>query len=63
MDHKILVGWVVALAAINWGLVGLFNVNVVEKVLGVGTVPTTVVYDLIGLVGLYKLYYLTMAKK
>ncbi len=32
---------------LNWGLVGFFNYNLVETVLGTGTV-TTVVYSLVG---------------
>ncbi len=58
-----LVGWVVALAAINWGLVGVLNVNLVEVILGQGTILTKVVYALIGVAGLTKLYNMTMAKK
>lgn len=34
--------------ALNWGLVGLLGLNVVETVLGAGTMPTTVVYVLVG---------------
>lgn len=55
-----LVGWVVALAALNWGLVGLLNVNLVEMVLGAGTMLTKIVYIVIGLVGAYKVYLLAM---
>lgn len=58
-----LVGWVLALAALNWGLVGLLGVNLVETVLGAGTILTKVAYILIGLVGVYKLYWLTMGGK
>lgn len=63
MNQKMLVGWVLALAAINWGLVGVLNVNLVEVVLGAGSTLTKVAYGVIGLVGVYKLYMLTMAKK
>jgi len=62
LDTKKLVGWVVALAAINWGLVGLLNINLVEMVFGMGSMLTRVVYVVIGLVGVYKLYMLTMMK-
>lgn len=55
---KKLVGWVVALAAVNWGLVGLLNVNLVETVLGSGTMLTKLVYIVIGVVGVYKVYLL-----
>lgn len=63
MSTKSVVGWVVAVAAINWGLVGLLNLNLVEAVLGVGTTLTKVVYIVIGLVGVYKAYMLLMGGK
>ena len=40
------------LGAINWGLVGAFNMNLVEHILGVGTMATKVVYVVIGISGL-----------
>ena len=58
-----LVGWVLAIAAINWGLVGLVNVNLVETIFGSTGVITKVVYILIGLAGVYKVYMMTMMKK
>ena len=57
-----LVGWVVSLAAVNWGLVGLLNVNIVEAVLGSESVLTRAVYILIGVAGVYKLYNLMVKK-
>ncbi len=59
MDSKKLIGWTVAIAALNWGLVGLLNINLVESILGQGTMLTKVVYILIGLAGAYKLYMLS----
>ena len=35
---------------LNWGLVGLFGFNLVETLLGVGTL-TTIVYGLVGAAG------------
>ncbi len=58
-----LVGWVLAIAAINWGLVGLVNINLVETVFGSTGIITKVVYILIGLTGVYKVYLMTMVKK
>ena len=58
-----LVGWVLALAAVNWGLVGVLNVNLVEVLLGAGSTLTKVAYGVIGLVGVYKLYLLSMGGK
>lgn len=63
MNQKVIVGWVLALSAINWGLVGVLKVNLVETILGSGSVLSTVAYGLIGLVGVYKVYLLTMGGK
>lgn len=63
MNQKSLIGWVLALAALNWGLVGVLGVNLVESVLGAGTTLTQVAYGVIGLVGVYKIYLLTMGNK
>lgn len=52
------------LGAVNWGLVGLLNLNLVESVLGAGSMLTKVAYILVGLVGVYKAYWmLTGGKK
>lgn len=58
-----LVGWVLALSAINWGLVGVMNVNLVETLVGTGSTLSQVVYALIGVVGVYKLYMLVTGGK
>lgn len=63
MNQKMLIGWVLAIAAINWGLVGVLNVNLVEAVLGAGTTLTKVAYGIIGLVGVYKVYLLAAGGK
>ena len=56
MDTKKLVGWVLVVGAVNWGLVGLLNLNIVESVLGAGSLLTKVVYIAVGLAGVYKGY-------
>ena len=38
---------------LNWGLVGLFNVNLVESLLGADSTLTMVVYVLVGLSAVY----------
>lgn len=64
MDTKQLIGWVLVVGALNWGLVGLLNMNVVESVLGAGSMLTRVVYIVVGLAGAWKLYVmLTGGKK
>ena len=58
--------WVVfvllVVGALNWGLVGLANINVVELILGAVPVLVSLVYILIGVAGLWKLYKVLMAK-
>jgi len=49
------VGLLVAIGAINWGLVGVFQVDLVEKLLGLMTTPARIVYGLIGVAGVLKL--------
>lgn len=45
---------VVVVGAINWGLVGLFEWNLVEEIFGTGTV-TDVIYVIVGVAGLMML--------
>lgn len=40
--------------AVNWGLVGLFGINLVSMLAGTGTL-STVVYTLVGISGVYVL--------
>jgi uncharacterized protein len=44
----------VVVGAINWGLVGLFDWNLVEEIFGTGTV-TDVIYVIVGVAGLLML--------
>lgn len=56
LDTKQLVGWVLVVGALNWGLVGLLGMNLVESILGAGSVLTKGVYIVVGLAGAYKAY-------
>lgn len=47
-----IVGAIAIIGALNWGLVGLFDFNVVTYLFGVGSVITRVVYGVVGLSGL-----------
>ena len=49
------VGGVGGLGAVNWGLVGIFRVDLVAKLLGDMTTAARVVYGLIGVAGLLKI--------
>jgi uncharacterized membrane protein YuzA (DUF378 family) len=44
-----------AIGAINWGLVGIFDFNLVSYLLGETTTITKIVYSLVGISGLYSL--------
>lgn len=47
-----IVALLAGLGALNWGLVALFNVNLVEKVFGVMSTASRIVYGVIGVSGL-----------
>lgn len=48
------------IGALNWGLVGLFNFNLVEAILGVDALFTKVVYTFVGLAGIINIGLLIM---
>lgn len=45
----------VIIGGLNWGLVGLFDFDLVSTIFGVGTLLTRLVYCLVGLSALYKI--------
>ena len=51
----------VIVGGLNWGLVGLFNFDLVAAVLGGIPILQKIVYILVGLSALYAIYY--VAKK
>ena len=46
----------VIIGAINWGLVGLFELDLVQLILGTIPILATVVYVLVGIAGLWMIY-------
>lgn len=46
----------VIIGALNWGLVGLFGLNIVSAILGTNTLLEKVVYILIGVAALWMAY-------
>jgi uncharacterized protein len=50
-NYKALVGVLLVVGALNWGLMGLMGLNLVSTVLGVGSMLERVVYVLVGLAG------------
>lgn len=45
----------IVIGGINWGLVGLFDYNLVDMLFGAGSALSRVVYTLVGLAALYVL--------
>ena len=48
----------VIIGALNWGLIGAANINLVTKLLGTIPVLVKTVYIVVGLGGLYTIYLL-----
>ena len=46
------VGAIAIIGALNWGLIGLFQLNLVEQIFGGMTAITRVIYILVGLSGI-----------
>lgn len=42
----------VIIGAINWGMIGIFDVNLVSLIFGADSVLTNIVYALVGISGL-----------
>lgn len=57
--QKIALGLTIV-GALNWGLVGLFNFNLVEAIFGVDTLFTKIVYTFVGLAGIINIGLLLM---
>ena len=63
--EKNVIDWIalvlVIIGAVNWGLVGAADIDLVKLALGEMTVIARVVYGLVGLAGLYTIYYAVKA--
>ncbi len=53
----------VVIGALNWGLVGIVNFNVVDFLLGQGSPLARIIYALVGLSGLYLIFVSARQKK
>lgn len=64
MNSMQMLSWVlITVGALNWGLVGLLNVNLVESLLGSSQALVQIVYILVGLAGVYSVWGMfTMGK-
>lgn len=50
---------IAAIGCLNWGLIGIFNFNLVEFLFGNATIITRIVYILVAVAGLIDLGILT----
>ena len=49
----------VIIGAINWGLIGFFNFNLVSAIFGEKSAVSKIVYALVGIAGVYSIFVLT----
>jgi len=67
MAKKRTIYWTAAILVIvgglNWGLIGIFNFDVVEKILGWAPVLQKTVYTLVGIAAICMVYYLIKRKR
>ncbi len=47
----------VIIGAINWGLIGFFQFNLIDTIFGVGTVFSRIIYAIVGICGLYAISF------
>jgi uncharacterized membrane protein YuzA (DUF378 family) len=47
----------VVIGAVNWGLIGFFNFNLVAAIFGDMTTLSRIIYALVGIAGLYALSF------
>ncbi len=43
----------IVIGAINWGLIGLFNFNLVDTIFGTASLISKIIYVLVGISGLW----------
>ena len=52
----------VIVGAINWGLIGFFNVNLVDTIFGTMSIISRIIYALVGISGLWSIKLLFAEK-
>ena len=53
----------VIIGAINWGLIGLFNFNLVSAIFGEKSTLSKIIYTLVGIAGLYSIWLLARVQE
>lgn len=49
----------VVIGALNWGLVGFFNFNLVSAIFGERSAVSKIIYALVGIAGVYTIFLLS----
>lgn len=49
----------VIIGGINWGLIGIFNFDIVGSIFGTMTTLTRIIYGIVGVSSLYAIYILS----
>ena len=55
LDYTVLT--IILIGAINWGLIGFFDFDLVSTIFGQMTMLTRIIYALVGIGGLYAISY------
>ncbi|VYT82848.1 DUF378 domain-containing protein [Clostridium tertium] len=52
----------VIIGAVNWGLIGFFQFNLVDNLFGVASIFSRIIYALVGIAGLYSISFFAKSK-
>jgi len=52
----------VVIGGLNWGLVGLFDYNLVDAIFGVGSAVSRVIYAVVGVAALYEIVVMVTSR-
>jgi uncharacterized protein len=67
MKQLMVLDWIalvlVIIGAINWGLVGLFSFDLVAAIFGSLSIISRIIYDLVGLSGIYLIFVIGMFQR
>lgn len=63
MKNLNIIDWIalvlLVIGGLNWGLIGIFNMNLVSSLFGDMTTLTRIVYGLVGISAVYSVYILS----
>jgi uncharacterized protein len=53
---------IVIIGALNWGMVGFFNIDVISGIFGFGSIASLVIFAIIGVAGIWSFGFFTLFK-